>query len=349
MKRKLYGGLLLLALLPLASCSLIDAARSHIDEIAPEPPIITPDDNISSDITIPVPEVAGKYKVIYDFNNGEIREGMVYENNLVPEPSVPKKLHAKFLYWCKDEELSSKFDFNSSVHSDIILYAKYEIDFMALTNEVSASAIHSNIRIIGTYTNGPLSGGQTSLGSGVIIEEKNGFYYALTNNHVVYKPAKYSHAKYEVIDCYQNYYDCIVIAASADYDLGLIKFQKNPKNKPLKVTKMQMDSLSRGEVIISMGEPLGQSNTITYGTVLHTNASFTPAEETLLESNVKFRVINHSAPINSGSSGGALLDTNLNLVGLNFASSTSIDSNEFLYSHAIPLNKIKEFLSKISY
>ena len=151
MKRKLYGGLLLLALLPLASCSLIDAARSHIDEIAPEPPIITPDDSISSDITIPVPEVAGKYKVIYDFNNGEIREGMVYENNLVPEPSVPKKLHAKFLYWCKDEELSSKFDFKSSVHSDTILYAKYEIDFMALTNEVSASAIHSNIRIIGTF------------------------------------------------------------------------------------------------------------------------------------------------------------------------------------------------------
>ena len=346
MKRKLCASLAILSLFTMTSCALLDSVRSHINDIVPDAPIVTPSEDIKGDVTIPVPSSPGKYRVIYDFNNGEVMEGMVYDNNLVPEPSTPSKLHSKFLYWCKDERLTNKFEFSETVHSDIVLYAKYEIDYMALTNEISLEAIHSNIRIIGTYSNGAFSGGQTSLGSGIIIHEDDTYYYALTNHHVVYKPSKYSKAKYEVIDCYQNYYDCVVLKPSSDYNLGLVKFPKNPKNKPLKVTKMQNDALSNGEVIISLGEPLAQSNTITYGTVLSNNASFLPNEDTLLESNVKFRVINHSAPINSGSSGGALLDTNLNLVGLNFASSTSVDTNEFLYSHAIPLPKIKEFLAK---
>ena len=72
---------------------------------------------------------------------------------------------------------------------------------------------------------------------------------------------------------------------------------------------------------------------------------FTPAEETTLISNVTFNVIVHSAYINSGSSGGALVDENLKLVGINFASASIESTSKYLYTYAIPASKAKEFIN----
>ena len=60
-------------------------------------------------------------------------------------------------------------------------------------------------------------------------------------------------------------------------------------------------------------------------------------------SNVKFEVYRHDAPINSGSSGGAILDYNYNIIGINYASSTDANG-KFLNAFAVPIEKVKEFL-----
>lgn len=61
-------------------------------------------------------------------------------------------------------------------------------------------------------------------------------------------------------------------------------------------------------------------------------------------SNVKFNVYRHSADIKGGSSGGALLNEDLELIGINYAGKCffvilSIDS------FALPISNVKEFIS----
>jgi putative serine protease PepD len=94
------------------------------------------------------------------------------------------------------------------------------------------------------------------------------------------------------------------------------------------------------DVVVAIGQPKGQNNTVTIGKVLgysKVHLTDTPIEE----SNVQFEVIVHDAPINHGSSGGMLISTSKKIVGINFAGSESGE----IQSLSIPLEKVKEFLT----
>jgi len=60
-------------------------------------------------------------------------------------------------------------------------------------------------------------------------------------------------------------------------------------------------------------------------------------------SDVKFDVLAHNAPIDNGSSGGALLNINLKIAGINYAASKAND--EFITGYTIPAVKIHEYLN----
>lgn len=59
-------------------------------------------------------------------------------------------------------------------------------------------------------------------------------------------------------------------------------------------------------------------------------------------------MIRHDAPTAPGSSGGAILNASLKLVGLNFAGATT-NSGSFLYGLAIPAQRIHEYLAMNPY
>lgn len=66
-------------------------------------------------------------------------------------------------------------------------------------------------------------------------------------------------------------------------------------------------------------------------------------------SNVTFDVIRHSAPLNQGSSGGVLLDKDYKICGINYAAAVVEDSTEFVSGYAVPVLKVKEFLTQKLY
>ena len=337
MKKKIYFLFLLSLLFSLCSCNLLIAIKDKTNQ-----------NNTSSitnnDFSIPSLNNPDGFIVTYHCNNGYVYTTNSTDTNKVLKPSNPTKLCSEFKYWSTTPNGTNEYDFDKTINSNIDLYAVYDINFAELTNYISLEIMKSNLRIECKFYNSIYSTIASSLGSGIIIYEDDNYYYCLTNNHVVYQ-SNYKYSDFYVEDCYEKQYDATLIQNSSKYDLALLKFKKN-KDHDLKVINFSKISPYIDDYIISLGEPLGQSNCITYGKIKDLNYSFTPLEESINVSNVTFDVISHSAKINSGSSGGELLDTNMQLVGINFASSNNKNNDEFLSAYSIPINKVIEFLPK---
>jgi S1-C subfamily serine protease len=97
-----------------------------------------------------------------------------------------------------------------------------------------------------------------------------------------------------------------------------------------------------GDNCIAVGNPLSSRNKITVGN----GESYESIEltDSKLISDVTFNVFKHSANVKGGSSGGALLNEDLELIGINYAGKIffvvfPIDS------FALPISNVKEFIS----
>ena len=88
-------------------------------------------------------------------------------------------------------------------------------------------------------------------------------------------------------------------------------------------------------MVVSIGSPNSQTNTVTYGRVID-----------VLKANgeisLNFKVTYHTAIIGEGSSGGALLNGDLELVGINFAGYASEGLGNGL---SVPVSKVLEFIA----
>ncbi|MBR6071902.1 MAG: trypsin-like peptidase domain-containing protein [Acholeplasmatales bacterium] len=298
--------------------------------------------------SVPNPNNPDGYQVIFDFGDGNKITTNTNKSNHVIKPDDPTKNFAYFVGWYYNNEL---FDFNKSINSDIILTARWEYDYESLVNYIYKNTIKSCIKVeTYAYTNGFIRQSYSdSIGSGVIFDEDDNYYYALTNNHVVYyDSSKYKNVEYHIYDCYSNVYGdpqedstlrSELIGNKPEYDLALLKFTKG--SKTLEVAKMANSSESYK--VFSLGNPKSLTNAISFGEITGTK-TFTPKEETKDKSNVSFDVLTHSSELNNGSSGGGLFNFNLELVGINFASSVST-SDEFIRGYTIPIEKVKEFIN----
>lgn len=177
-----------------------------------------------------------------------------------------------------------------------------------------------------------------SYGSGVIYKSDDNYYYALTNNHVV--SYDYSYSKHEIFveDCFSNEYVGEVIYSDASYDLAIVRFTKTNE---LKVLNISDDEVEIRKSVRSMGNPNSMKNVINNGMINCLSYVNLNSEK----SKVNFEVIVHSATIASGSSGGALLDSDNEIIGITFAGVFDKNGN-FITGYAIPSEKIIEFLNK---
>ena len=102
------------------------------------------------------------------------------------------------------------------------------------------------------------------------------------------------------------------------------------------------------EDVIALGTPQGQTNAITYGKA--EKYQKVNISETLKDySNITFDVLTHNAFITNGSSGGVLLNSKLQVVGVNYAGKEDNDTSQYICSFAIPLDKVNEFLDTYVY
>lgn len=225
-----------------------------------------------------------------------------------------------------------------------------EINYPDLVNLVTTESMKSNVFVKVVYSNGmgslAIEVGSTN-GSGVIIQQTGTAVYILTNNHVVYNEELETSTRNTSIYVYDylgNQYSASIIANRASYDLALLKITCTTQQSVIKLA----DSVpEKGDTVISLGSPEGQTNAITMGS-FKGYESVTISEVKATESNVTFEVLHHNSYINHGSSGGALLNERLEIAGINYAGSFE-ETNAEPFSYAIPIDKVKHFLTTVGF
>lgn len=135
-------------------------------------------------------------------------------------------------------------------------------------------------------------------GSGVVISEKG---YLLTNFHVACQTAYYS-IRFEEEE--QVYKTDELVKYNQFYDLAVIKIEKHCS--PLRLYRGKKE-LVRGQKVVAIGSPLGLFNSVSDGII----AGFRVLDDVSM--------IQFTAPISHGSSGGALLNLYGELIGINTA------------------------------
>ena len=285
------------------------------------------------------------FSVTFVYNNNSANKTIkVKSGNTVSEPISPTKRNYIFSYWCTDEALTQKYDFSQSVKSSFTLYAKYAVDYATLTNTITATTMKANVTVYTKSYNtflGITTSSSTSSGSGIIFTlNSNGYYFLITNNHVTVKDSSYSNVSYTIEDYKGNTYTGYLKYESAEYDLAVLYFKKN-----IELAKVGLATKNpvANDELVSLGQPLNQNNAISYGKC-STYQRVTLSNTATYKSNVTFNVMRHSCPTDSGSSGGAILNTDLQLVGIHYAGSHTA-SGQFVAGYAIPIEKVREFLN----
>ena len=170
-----------------------------------------------------------------------------------------------------------------------------------------------------------------SSGSGVIISPDG---YIVTNNHVIEDGRKI-----EVTLNNKRKYDAKLLGIDNSTDLALLKINA----KQLAYLPFgNSDSIRVGEWVLAVGNPFNLASTVTAGIVSAKGRSID-----ILEDNYRVEsFIQTDAAVNPGNSGGALVNTNGELVGINTAIITRSGRYEG-YSFAIPANLARKVISDI--
>ncbi len=174
---------------------------------------------------------------------------------------------------------------------------------------------------------------QRASGSGVVISEDG---YIVTNNHVIDEASEIN-----VTLNNKKQYKAKLIGTDPSSDLALIKIEEKSLNFLLYGNS---DQVKLGQWVLAVGYPLNLETTVTAGIIsakartlgLNARRSNTPIES----------FIQTDAAVNQGNSGGALVNTNGELVGIvsAIASPTGAYAG---YSYAIPVNIVKKIINDL--
>jgi serine protease Do len=178
---------------------------------------------------------------------------------------------------------------------------------------------------------------QSGLGSGVIVQHIGDRYYVLTNNHVV-KDA--SNISVQLSD--QRVFKAEVVGTDPHKDIALVSFHNSDN---LRIAELgDSDTLQVGDIVLAVGNPFGFQSTVTMGIVSalgRRNPDGNVAAYT--------DYIQTDAAINQGNSGGALVNIEGQVVGINTWIAAPSGGNVGL-GFAIPINNahsaIGQFIEK---
>ncbi|MFE3848997.1 trypsin-like peptidase domain-containing protein [Flavobacterium sp. LB3P45] len=169
---------------------------------------------------------------------------------------------------------------------------------------------------------------QVGTGSGVIISEDG---YIVTNNHVI-KDA----SEIEITLNNKQSYKAKLIGTDSKMDIALLKIDANEK---LPYTAFaNSDSVKVGEWVLAVGNPYNLTSTVTAGIV--------SAKARNLDTSGIQSFIQTDAAVNPGNSGGALVNTRGELIGINTMIS-SMTGSYVGYSFAVPSNIARKIIEDI--
>lgn len=171
----------------------------------------------------------------------------------------------------------------------------------------------------------------TSLGSGFIIDEKEGLI--LTNYHVIADADEIKIILTEE-DADREGIDAKVVGGDADADVALLKIKTSRKLQAAPLG--DSDTLQVGEWVMAVGNPFGHGHTVTKGII-------SAKERVVLPVSQFANYLQTDTPINPGNSGGPLINTNGEVIGIN----TLINAAAQGIGFAIPVNYVKRILPEL--
>ena len=245
---------------------------------------------------------------------------------------VPVTISGTVTYF--DDDYYNYADYYSPTYdiTDMDVYNNILIDTRNLIR-------HSNISISATFYSQQLDPFgvpkttviDTSYGSGIIFTVDENYFYALTNFHVINNDGN---EPFYWISTFQDDSgsEGEVVCFDAELDLAVIKFERNNRDDIHLIdfhTRLGF-KVNPGELVLAVGNPKGLTDNVTFGEIYY----MTPIDD------VDYRVIYHSATIATGSSGGALVDVDGHLLGINAWGELNTDEQAF----AIPVYVIYTFL-----
>ncbi len=177
-------------------------------------------------------------------------------------------------------------------------------------------------------------------GSGIIMSNDG---YILTNNHIVNSSSSDSY--YEVsqaskvtVSLYNDdtEYEAKIIGTDEQTDLAVIKIDKNDLT-PAEIGNS--DSVKVGEFSMAIGNPLGMQSSVTAGIISAVNREVEDSD------GKNYTLIQTDAAINAGNSGGALVNAEGKVIGINTLklSGTGIEGMGF----AIPINSTLDIYNQL--
>ncbi len=229
--------------------------------------------------------------------------------------------------------------------------------------KVGKYVLSANIKIVQlNYRNndGNISSTSVSAGaSGVIIRKENNKYYALTAEHVIkeldnidktqiiilgyddldFKDYINNGGEYQgIINYYQQFPEATIEYSNDKYDLALISFIADEDYTVLSVA----DEIPKyGDIVASMSNPYGKRNIVTAGKV----SSRKPRPFGDKAGEIQYPIIRHTSVLSEGSSGSALLNENMEIVGINLGGGENI-FRKYIYGMAMPSDRILDFFEE---
>lgn len=229
---------------------------------------------------------------------------------------------------------------SGNINTTQISLADYSGTGIAVAKKVQPSIVGIKVEYTVNSIFMNQQGTATAEGSGIIISE-NG--YILTNNHVINSNSTSSY--YEIgqankvtVHLYNDTteYTATVVGTDEETDLAVIKIDK----EGLTAAEIgDSDSVQVGEFSMAIGNPLGMQSSVTSGIISALNRDVTDSD------GKTFKLIQTDAAINSGNSGGALVNSQGQVIGVNTlkVSATGVEGMGF----AIPINSAKPIYEQL--
>ena len=256
-------------------------------------------------------------------------------------PSV----RSEILNTSSDDSLSNTSNNSSSGYVSQVSLENYSDTAVYAANKILPSIV--GIKVEYTVNNSMLSmfGNQatstaTATGSGIIISEDG---YILTNNHVISSESEDSY--YQISEASKltvtlfndtTEYSATIVGKDEETDLAVIKIDKTDLPK---AEFADSDSIKVGEFAMAVGNPMGMDSTVTCGIISAVNREVTDS------SGNTYTLIQTDAAINSGNSGGALVNSEGKVIGINTLKiqGEGVEGLGF----AIPINSTTDITSQL--
>ena len=175
----------------------------------------------------------------------------------------------------------------------------------------------------------------SAAGTGIIVTADG---YILTNKHVIDGATKIN----VVLDDGTTYENVKLVVTDPLNDIAFLKISDVTDLKP--ATLGTSKTITVGQQVIAIGNALGQyQNSVTSGIISGTGRSLTATDSTGSMSENLTDMIQTDAAINSGNSGGPLLNAAGEVIGINTATGSGVENIGF----AIPISSVKGMLSQL--